>query len=261
MRDGWRLSAGTFLVIPVRPPDRVDRTVAGRAMVLAPATAFPAAAVWLGLGLVAQNGWLTPLLAAGLALTTTALLSRAMHLDGLADLADGLTSGPSRSRALEVMKRGDTGPAGAAALVLVLLLQAAALAGMLGSPAGTALAVTALLTSRLAPAVACRRGVPPARPNGLGAAVAGTVGWGSLVASVLGVLLVGAVALWLVGEAPYAAGFVLVAGVVGAWLVTWHAVRRLGGVTGDVIGAAIEVALLTSVVAASVLASLAGSLT
>ena len=103
MRDGWRLRAGTFLVIPVRPPDRVDRTVAGRAMVLAPATAFPAAAVWLGLGLVARNGWLTPLLAAGLAVTTTALLSRAMHLDGLADLADGLTSGPSRSRALEVM--------------------------------------------------------------------------------------------------------------------------------------------------------------
>ncbi|HEX5967314.1 MAG TPA: adenosylcobinamide-GDP ribazoletransferase [Intrasporangium sp.] len=258
MRDAWRLSAGTFLVVPVRPPDRVDRAVAGRAMVLAPATALPAAAVWLGLGLVAQRAWLTALLAAGLSLTATALLSGAIHLDGLADLADGLTSGPSRSRALEVMKRGDTGPAGAAALVLVLLLQAAGLAGLLGTPMGTALAVTALITSRLAPAVACRRGLPPARPDGLGAAVAGTVSRRALVASVLGVLLVGAVALWLAGEPPYAAGFVLVAGVVAAWLVTWHAVRRLGGVTGDVIGAAIEVALVTSLVAASVLASVSG---
>ena len=258
MRDAWRLSAGTFLVIPVRPPAHVDHATAGRAMVLAPVTALPAAAGWLGLGLVAQNGWLTPLLAAGLALTATVLLSRAMHLDGLADLADGLISGQSRSRALEVMKRGDTGPAGAAALVLVLLLQAAALAGVLGTPKGTALAVTALLASRLAPAVACRRGVPPARPDGLGAAVAGTVGLRSLVAAVLGVLLVGALALWLAGEPPYAAGLVLVAGVAGAWLVTWHAVRRLGGVTGDVIGAAIEVALVASVVAAAVVASVGG---
>ena len=164
MRDAWRLSAGTFLVIPVHPPARVDRAVAERAMVLAPVTALPAAGVWLGLGLVTQGGWLTPLLAAGLALTTTTLLSRAMHLDGLADLADGLASGPSRSRALEVMKRGDTGPAGAAALVLVVLLQAAAIAGLLGTLKGTVLAATALLASRLAPAVACRRGVPPARP-------------------------------------------------------------------------------------------------
>ena len=258
MRDAWRLSAGTFLVIPVRPPGRVDPATAERAMVLAPVTALPATGAWLGLGLIAQNGWLSPLLAAGLALTVTALLSRAMHLDGLADLADGLISGTSRSRALEVMKRGDTGPAGAAALVLVLLVQAAALAEVLGTPEGTALAVTTLLASRLAPAVACRRGVPPARPHGLGAAVAGTVGWGSLVAAALGVLLVGAVALWLAGGPPYAAGLVLVAGVAGAWLVTWHAVRRLGGVTGDVIGAAIEVALLTSMVATAVVASVGG---
>ena len=98
MRDAWRLSAGTFLVIPVRSPGRVDPATAERAMVLAPVTALPATGAWLGLGLIAQNGWLSPLLAAGLALTVTALLSRAMHLDGLADLADGLISGTSRSR-------------------------------------------------------------------------------------------------------------------------------------------------------------------
>ena len=73
--------------------------------------------------------------------------------------------------------------------------------------------------------------------------------------ALLGVLLIGAVALWLAGEMPYAAGLVLVAAGGGAWLVTWHAVRRLGGVTGDVIGAAIEAALVTSLVAAAVVAA------
>ena len=260
MRDSWRLSAGTFLVLPVEPPTRVDRVVAEGAMVLAPVTALPAGLVWTVLAVGAQKELLSPLVAAVLALVTTALLSRAMHLDGLADLADGLTSGPDRSRALEVMKKGDTGPAGAAALVLVLLLQAAALGALLGSPAGAALAVIAVVSSRLAPAVACRRGVPAARPGGLGAAVAGTVRPFSLLAAVVGVVLAGAVTLAILDAGPYAAGFVVGAALLSAWLVTHHAVRRLGGVTGDVIGAAIEVSLAVALVAAHVALGVPGGL-
>ncbi len=120
-----------------------------------------------------------------LALVVTALLSRALHLDGLADLADGLTSGHDPARSLEVMRRGDTGPAGAAALVLVLLLDAACLAVLLGSAAGTALAVVALVASRLACAVCARDGIPPARPEGLGQGVAGTVGRARLLGLVV----------------------------------------------------------------------------
>lgn len=259
MRDSWRLSAGTFLAVPVRPPGTVDPTVAGRAMVLAPVTALPIGAVWAALGLGAHHGFISPLLAGVLGLIGAALLSRAMHLDGLADLADGLTSGPRRTRALEVMKKGDTGPAGAAALVLVLALQAAALESLLDSAAGAVLAVTALVSSRLAPAVACRRGMPAARSGGLGAAVVGTVWRGALLVAVAGVLLGGGVPLALLGTSPYAAGLVAGAALLGAWIVTRHAVHRLGGITGDVIGATIEISLAAALVAASVCAAVVGA--
>lgn len=251
MREAWRLSAGTFLAIPVRPPGRVDHTIAGLAMTLAPVTALPAALVWVGLGLGVRAGWLTALLAAALGVGTTVLLNRALHLDGLADLADGLGSGPDRDRALDVMKRGDIGPAGVTAVVLVLLVQAAALASLMDSGPGIALAPTALVASRLAPAIACRRGVPSARPGGLGDAVAGTVHPVALGVAALAVVVSGGLALGLGGHLPYAAGLVAGVAILAAWSVTSHAVRRLGGVTGDVIGAAIEVSLAAALVAAS----------
>ncbi len=108
-------------------------------------------------------------------MVTAAALSRAMHLDGLADTADGLAAGYDRERALEVMRRGDTGPAGAAALVLTLLVQVACLAALLTSAVGATLAGVALLASRLAPALCARLGVPAARRGGpRGQAVAGS---------------------------------------------------------------------------------------
>lgn len=253
MRDAWRLAVGTFLVLPTAPPTRVDSRTAARAMLLAPATVLPSALVWAAIAAMVLAG-LPPLVGAAVALSATALLSRAMHLDGLADTADGLASGYDRARALEVMKRGDTGPAGAAALVLVLLVQAAALAALTTSVAGTALAVTALVTSRIAPAVLCRNGIPSARPNGLGHGVAGSVGLPALGALVVTVLVAGTAVSWTLGIGPYAAGLVLVAGLVSAWFVARHVTRRLGGITGDVIGAAIELSLALSLAVASMVA-------
>ncbi len=232
-------------------------------MLLAPVTTAPAAVVWAGLGLLAGAAVLPPAVAAVLALVLTALLSRALHLDGLADLADGLTSGYEPARSLEVMRRGDTGPAGAAALALTLLLDAACLATLLASGVGTSLAVTALVASRLACAVGSRRGIPAARPEGLGQGVAGTVSRPALALLLGASALVAAGAGQLVGNgavpSPYAvaAGHVAVmaTAVVAAMAVRGHAVRRLGGVTGDVIGAAIEISLATALVAAAVAAS------
>ena len=57
-----------------------------------------------------------------------ALLTRGLHLDGLADLADGLGSGQPAATALDIMRRSDIGPFGTVTLVLVLLTQVAALA-------------------------------------------------------------------------------------------------------------------------------------
>jgi adenosylcobinamide-GDP ribazoletransferase len=192
------------------------------------------------------------------AVSLTALLSRGMHLDGLADTADGLSSSLDRDRALQVMRRGDTGPNGAAALVLGLLLQVACLGTLLASVTGATLAATALVASRLAPAIACRRGVPPARPSGLGRTVAGTVaGWG-LVVAVTAVALISVPAVQLTASrSPWyavalAPALVVASGCGVAWFLVNRATARLGGVTGDVIGAAIETALAAALVVGTV---------
>lgn len=270
MRDGWRLALGTFTVVRVTPPRSVDRRVAAVAMVLAPLTAVPALAVWVLLGVAVNRGLLPAGVAAALAVAVVAALSRAMHLDGLADTADGLAASYDRERALEVMRRGDTGPAGAATLVLSLLLQVACLSTLLATPTGLALAAAALVASRLAAAVTTRRGVPAARSDGLGRAVAGSVGTGAAWAGVAAVAGSAALAVAVTAQAASGRGpasaatwtaalaglLVVTAAVAGAVGLLRRAVTRLGGVTGDVIGAAIEVALGAALVTACVAAAL-----
>lgn len=258
MPDALRLALGTFTAIRVPAPRHVDSRVAGRAMLLAPVAGTPLALGWLVLGAVSARGWLPGLVAGALAVGAGALLSRVMHLDGLADTADGLSAGYDRRRSLEVMRRGDTGPAGAAALVLVVLVQVASLAALLQTVTGAVLGVVALLASRVAPAVACRRGVPPARPQGLGHTVAGSVSPTGLSGLLLTIAAAAAALTVAVGSPWYAGLLVVLGGALAAWTVTRHVVARLGGVTGDTIGAAIEIALTTALVVASALHSVLG---
>jgi adenosylcobinamide-GDP ribazoletransferase len=256
MPDAARLALGTFTVLRVPAPRHLDSRVAGQAMLLAPLTALPLVLVWAVLAAAATRGWLPALVAGALTIAASALLSRAMHLDGLADTADGLSASYDRERALEVMRRSDTGPSGAVALVLVLLLQAASLAALSTSAAGALLGVVAVLASRLAPAIACRRGVPAARPQGLGQTVAGTVGPIGLALAAGVLTATGASSAVVFLESPwYAAVLVVAAGALAAWSVTRRAVRRLGGITGDTIGAAVEISLAASLVVASAIYS------
>lgn len=250
LRDALRLAVGTLTAFPVPPPERVDRRVAGAAMALAPPAMLPTAVV---LGLVAWAGSRSPappLLVASLVVAALALSTRAMHLDGLADLVDGLSAGFDRERALAVMKRSDTGPSGIAAIVLVLLVQVAALSGLLVSPAGIGLALLAVLVSRHVLAWACRRGVPAATAGGLGATVAGTVSPAALAAATAAAAVL-AVAVGLAVGDVLAAGLTLVVAVASAVVVVEHARRRLGGITGDVLGAAVEVSLACALAAAA----------
>lgn len=247
--DGLRLAVGTLTVLPVRPPGRVDRTVAGVAMVVAPVAVLPvavvaAAVVWGGTALA-----LPPLVAATLALAVVALGTGGLHLDGLADTADGLASGGDRERRLEVMRRGDVGPSGAAALLVVVLVQVGALAGLVardGSSAATGV-LGALLVGRAVLAPACARGIPAARPDGLGSAVAGSVPPAAAV-------LVGGLTALAAAVAQGRSGLVgvaLAAAVVVLLVVTCR--RVLGGISGDVLGAGVELA-----VAGYLLAQVAG---
>ena len=245
MGDGLRLALTTLTVLRVAGPRQLDRPTAGRAMALAPLVGLLLAAALVPLLLLVDA--LTagpPLLAAALAVGLLALLTRGLHLDGLADLADGLGSYRSPEQAREVMKAPDVGALGLAAVVLVLLVQVSALSACLSAGrGGTALAL-ALVTARLAVTAACTVGVPAAAPSGLGALVAGTVRRGTTAVLAVAVVTAGTGALALGGERG--AGLLLpllaVAGGLGvARLLRDHAVRRVGGVTGDVLGALVEV--------------------
>ena len=242
MGDGLRLALTTLTVLRVAGPRQLDRPTAGRAMVLAPLVGLLLAALLVPVLLVL--GALTagpPLLAASAAVALLALLTRGLHLDGLADLADGLGSYRSPEQAREVMKAPDVGALGLAAVVLVLLVQVTALSACVSAGrGGTALAL-ALVTGRLAVTAACRRGVPAASSTGLGALVAGTVPYGLTAVVAVAVAAAGAVSLQLEDGAPLPALLAVVAGLVVAGLLRRHAVRRLGGITGDVLGALVEV--------------------
>ncbi len=237
---GVRLALTTFSVLPLRA-GRVDRAAAGVAMSVAPLVGGVLGAV-LGAVAVGLRELRAPSLVLGAVTVALGLaLTRGLHVDGLADTVDGLGSYAGRERALEIMKSPEVGPFGVAAIVLSLLLQAAAVAALAGRPAGAVVlgVATAAGTGRLAVAWACRRGVPPARPAGLGALVAGTVRVPGLVA---GTVAVAVPAGFAIPGRPWQ-GLVAVGLAAGvSVLLNRHAVRRLGGITGDVLGALVEVA-------------------
>jgi len=170
-----------------------------------------------------------------------ALVTRGMHVDGLADTADGLGCYGPPARALAVMREGGVGAFAVVALVVVLGAQAAALTALTAHPVG-AVGATALAgaTGRAGFAWCARRGVAAARPGGLGATVAGSqpvwvapLWWTALAA--VGVAVVPG-RPW---QGPLAVA-VAAALVVG---LSAHTRRRFGGVTGDVLGAANELAV------------------
>jgi adenosylcobinamide-GDP ribazoletransferase len=236
---GARLAITTFTVLPLRPGP-VDRAAAARAMSLAAAVGAALGAVLAGALLALDAAGAPPLVAGAVTVALGALLTRGLHLDGLADTADALGSYRSGAAALDIMKKPDVGPFGVAALVLALLVQAAALAALPARPwtATLAAVVTATAAGRLAATWACRRGVPAARPEGLGALVAGTVGPVALAVATAAVVAVAVVA---VPGRPWQGPAAAVTAIAAALMLTRHVVHRLGGITGDVLGAAIEV--------------------
>jgi adenosylcobinamide-GDP ribazoletransferase len=244
--DAWRLAVGTLTAVRLAPPREVDRRVAGRAMVLAPLAVLPLGAAVTFVALAGHWLGLPLLVVALLGLGVLVLGNRAFHLDGLSDTADGLAASYDRERSLAVMKGGSAGPAGVAAAVLVLTLQAAALGGILQEPRwerAAVLAGVAVCVSRAALVLCCARGVAPARPDGLGVTYTQTVSRPiALVVWIVAAAVLAATSAWT--GLPWWRG-VLAAAVAVIVVVALldRTGRRFGGVTGDVFGASIEVAL------------------
>lgn len=249
--DGVRLALGTLTAFPTPPPRRVDRDVARTAMVVAPVVALPLATLVGLMSWIGNELSLPSLVTAAIAIGCLALGSRAMHLDGLADIADGLTASYDRERSLEVMKRGNSGPAGAATLVIVLAIQIAALATLLSRPYGPLVAGVLVCCSRAALTLACMRGVPAAREDGLGVTYTQTVprSIAALVWTLVAGVCIGA--LWLTGLPWWHGVIAVLLAIATVGILLWKSVARFGGVTGDTFGASIEVALTALFVAAS----------
>ena len=194
--------------------------------------------VGMGVGLVGAGVFagagagLPPLVAAVLSVAATVLLTGALHEDGLSDTLDGLFGGTTRVDALRIMRDSAIGAYGAAGLVVALGLKAAVLAEL--PDAGWAL-VAGHAGSRAA-MVAVIAALPYARADGKAAGVAGV---GMREVAVAG--LVGAAALLPFGWRGVAMA-ALAAGV--AWAMARWFRRRLGGYTGDTLGAVQQVAEL-----------------
>lgn len=244
---GLLAALGMFTICPVPgrdagiPPAHVLRWLPVVGVLVGAAAALPALAVWRG---GAQG---SALLASVLIVTVLAAATRGLHLDGLADLADGLGSARPAAAALAVMRKPDIGPFGVAALVLTLLTQAASLATILAGSTrieGLVVVVVAAATGRVAVVLAAGTGAPSARPGGFGALVAGTAGRSERIVAA-SVLLAGSGAAELAADGSVSRACLVVgaaaAGLIAAWLLRRHAVRRLGGLTGDVFGAQVEV--------------------
>jgi adenosylcobinamide-GDP ribazoletransferase len=238
--DGLRLAVATLTVAPMRA-DKIDRDRAAVAMSVAPVVGALLGVALAAVGIIATSAGATPFVAAVLVVAAGALLTRGLHLDGLADTADGLGSYRPPAAALEIMRRPDIGPFGVVVLVLTLFAQVSAATSVLARPWPAALVgvVTAVAGGRVAITFACRRGVPAARPDGLGALVAGTVASPTVVVGALGLA---ALAIFAVPGRPWQGPLAVLLAGLGTALLLRRARVRLGGVTGDVLGAACEVA-------------------
>lgn len=235
--------------LPVRA--RWDGAIPGRAM-----AAYPLVGALIGALLVGLAWLLTGPVGAGaglvaaLILAAWAALTGMLHLDGWADCCDALVAPLSRERQLEVMKDPRLGSFGAAGLILLLLIKLAALAEVLVGAAERPL--PALLPLLLAPVLArwavviAAAAFPLARPDGMGASFRRGLGRRELILATLTAAAICAIVGWRGPVLWGATGLALLG-------LGRLATARLGGLTGDVYGALIELAETVALVVAGLL--------
>lgn len=228
-----RIALAFLTIVPVRLPADLSTDDIRRS-----AAFFPLAGWLLGLSL-SLGAWLflrlgiPSLLTAALLTALGAWLTRGLHLDGLADLFDGLGGGKNPEERLKIMKDPAIGAFGVLGLSLLLIVKVAALTALIETGKDvffTLLAASA--TSRWAMAALAWGGRYP-RVNGTGLAFIGKLGNGSLILS----------ALWLAPAFVWdwqTALLICGAALAPALWLSLKASRLLGGITGDVLGAACE---------------------
>lgn len=222
--------------VPVRFADRPSEQTIARSLLW-----YPVVGLLVGLMLCLLS-WLldgqAPLLSAALILSAWVGISGALHLDGLADCADAIVGGRGdRERMLAIMKDAAAGPMGVSAIVLVLMLKLGALSSAQHWPT---LLLPPLLARSLVPLLFLS--TPYVRRDGLGSAMAEHLPRHALMP----VLALGGLATLV--ATPWAAMLALIAAAAVLWLLRAVALRQLGGFTGDLAGALVELAETTILV-------------
>ncbi len=184
----------------------------------------------------ANGNALKSIMVAALLVVVNVFVTGALHLDGLADMADGFGGGRMKERTLEIMRDSLIGSYGAVALVLLLVLKVAAIASLVETGAAWRILIVAPALSRWA-IVPLGKFTPYARKiGGLGQSVTDFVGWNELAgASLFAAVLVFGLLDWRSGASLW----IIIAMVT--LFVARFSLRKIGGVTGDVLGANAEI--------------------
>ena len=166
--------------------------------------------------------------------TLWAILTRMLHFDGLADVADGFWGAHDPARRLEIMADSHTGAFGATAIALTAIVEVAAIGAVIAVPHEAPLLLVPAL-ARFSATAGCWLGTP-ARPGGLGRSVmARPTLLGAMPA--VAVLAAVAAAMWLGYGVTGAIVFCF--GILAALAIPHLLAGRFGGVTGDVLGASV----------------------
>ena len=246
----WRdLSVvGVFLT---RLPFAAGKDAAKKGALASAAGAFPLVGVVVGAGaggslMAASFIGLHPLACAFIAIAASALITGALHEDGLADVADGFGGGRTKTEKLKIMRDSRIGTFGVLAVIFSVGIRAGTLGGLPGpETAAAALIAAAALSRGLLPAT--MHVMAPARKSGLAfkAGIPEDEAW-------VTALVVGALAGFLF-LGPWGGLGALVVGVLAAGAVAWLGLKQIGGTTGDLLGAqqqAVETAVLIAAAAA-----------
>lgn len=239
--SGWQADLRQAAGLLTRLPVPVPTTTPAPAETQTAAAGHPArcySLVGAGIGAAAAfayglGAWLSlpPFACALVALAAAMLLTGALHEDGLADVADGFGGGRDRLRKLEIMRDSRIGSYGVLALLLVAAARGGSLAA-LAQPAAAAAALVAAHCLSRGGLAAIMWALPPARRDGLAVAT-GRPGGGDAIAA----LIIGLAAAFLLLDFTAALTAVIAVATL-QWVIAVQARRQIGGVTGDVLGAA-----------------------
>jgi adenosylcobinamide-GDP ribazoletransferase len=242
----WRdvpAAVGLLTRLPVKVDLETAQKRGAKAAWAYPIVGLKIAVTLVLLTVLAKGLGLIPAITAALLLAASVIMTGAMHEDGLADTADGLWGGWDKARRLEIMKDSRTGAYGVLALILSMLLRWTCLTALLQTEVWLGGLIAVAMLSRAA-MVALMTGLPNARDGGLSQSVGRPqpmTGWLAIGVATLGATL----ALGLT------AGTLLIVAVITTSLCAGIAKTKVGGQTGDILGATqqvTEIALLITLV-------------